>query len=99
MGWNWDWGFGGMHFFWWLFWVISIVVFFSFAMPVRRVRYAEFRSTPLDVLRKRYAAGELTTAEFDERRDRLLADDRGLVPPAMPRLNPTAPKATQHSAH
>jgi len=66
------WGFGGMHYFWWMFWVISLFMFFSLAIPVRRGRYYSLlRETPLDLLHRRYAAGELTTAEFDERRERL----------------------------
>lgn len=70
-------GFGGMHFFWWLFWIVSIAMFFSFVVPVPRRRYSQFRDTPLDLLRRRYASGELTTAEFDERRERLVADGPG----------------------
>ena len=70
----WGWGFWGMSVFWWLFWVIAIVVFFSLLAPVPRARLRDRHETPLDVLQRRYAAGELTTAEYDERRTRLLAD-------------------------
>ncbi len=70
----WGWGFWGMSVFWWLFWVIAIVVFFSLLAPVPRARLRDRHETPLDVLQRRYAAGELTTAEYDERRARLLAD-------------------------
>lgn len=83
------WGFGGMHFFWWLFWVACIVMFFSYAVPVPRRRYAQLRETPLDLLNRRYAAGELTTAEYDERRERLSADLPGQ---AARSIAPTGPK-------
>lgn len=90
------WGFGGMHVFWWLFWIATVVLFFSFAVPVPRRRYAQFRETPLDVLRRRYAAGEITTAEYDERRERL-ADGTGQDP--GPRLRPQPPGAQQSAEH
>ena len=96
----WGMGFGGMHVFWWLFWVISIAVFFSFVVPVPRRRYSQFRDTPLDVLRRRYAAGELTTSEFDERRERLVADGAGQDSgrPLRPELPGSAPPA-EHRPH
>jgi putative membrane protein len=78
------WGFGGMHLVWWCFWVIAIAVFFSMAVPVRRGRYYQLRETPLDVLRRRYAAGELTTAEFEERSARLIANGSDARPPNRP---------------
>jgi putative membrane protein len=73
----WGWGFWGMNIVWWLFWIVAIAVFFSLATPVPRSRWRERRETPLDVLQRRYAAGELTTAEYDERRARLLGDGVG----------------------
>lgn len=90
------WGFGGMHMFWWLFWIAAVVLFFSFAVPVPRRRYAQLRETPLDVLRRRYAAGELTTAEYDERRERL-ADGAGQDsrPPLRPQPPGAQPSAEQ----
>ena len=79
------WGFGGMHYVWWMFWVGSIFLFFSLATPVRRGRYSSLvRETPLDILHRRYAAGELTTAEFDERRERL-SSPVGAARPLAPR--------------
>jgi putative membrane protein len=64
------WWFFGMHLFWWLFWVLVIVLFFVLLRPVPRSR-AETRETPLELLQRRYAAGEITTEEYEERKSRL----------------------------
>jgi putative membrane protein len=65
------WGFWGMHFFWWLFWIALIVVFFALIEPVPRGRR---RETPLEILQRRYAAGEITEKEYEERKARLEHD-------------------------
>lgn len=62
------WGFWGMHFFWWLFWIAVIGALFSLFTPVPRGRH---RETPLEVLRRRYAAGEISSEEYDERKKKL----------------------------
>lgn len=66
-----SWGFWGMHLFWWLFWIVLFVGFFSLATPVPRRRV---RETPLGVLQRRYAAGEISTEEYEERKTRLIKD-------------------------
>ena len=71
------WSFGGMHFFWWMFWVLLMVAFFSTMRPVSRGR-VRFYEHPLSVLQRRYAAGELTTQEYEERRVRIENDAREL---------------------
>lgn len=58
----------GMHVFWWLFWIVAIVVLFSPITPVSRGRR---RETPLEILQRRYAAGEIDTAEYEERKAKL----------------------------
>ena len=63
--------FWGMHMFWWLFWVLLIVSFFGVATPVPRSRA---KLTPLDILQRRYAAGEVSTAEYEERKEKLTRD-------------------------
>lgn len=65
------WGFFGMHVFWWLFWIVLILAFFSLLTPVPRHRA---RETPLQVLQRRYAAGEISTQEYEERKARLERD-------------------------
>lgn len=64
-----EWGFWGMHVFWWLFWVAVIVVLFLPITPVSRGRR---RETPLEVLQRRYAAGEVSTKEYEERKAKLI---------------------------
>jgi putative membrane protein len=49
------------------------MVFFSFMTPVRRTTYREMQS-PLQLLKRRYAAGEINSEEYEERRARLLRD-------------------------
>ena len=77
-------GLFGMHMFWWFFWVILLVSFFSFSMPVSRKKARLSRLTPLDILQRRYAAGELATEDYEERKARLERD----APPITPAENP-----------
>ncbi|OFZ67816.1 MAG: hypothetical protein A2V79_03280 [Betaproteobacteria bacterium RBG_16_56_24] len=63
-----EWGFWGMHVFWWLFWIAVIVLMFAPFTPVSRRRR---RETPLELLQRRYAAGEISTEEYEERKAKL----------------------------
>lgn len=65
-GWFW-----GMHIFWWLFWALLIVLFFTLATPVPKHRV---RETPLEILQRRYAAGEISSEEYEERKAKLERD-------------------------
>ena len=65
-GWFW-----GMHLFWWLFWFLIIASFFSLLTPVPRKKV---RETPLQVLQRRYAAGEISSQDYEERKQRLERD-------------------------
>lgn len=65
-GWFW-----GMHLLWWLFWFLFIAAFFTLLTPVPRHKV---RETPLQMLRRRYAAGEVSTQEYEERKERLERD-------------------------
>jgi putative membrane protein len=60
------WSFWGMHLFWWLFWALMVVLFFTAIAPASRSR-ARFEDDPDTILRRRYARGELSTAEYEER--------------------------------
>jgi putative membrane protein len=68
------WGFFGMHALWWLFWIILLVSFFSLLTPVPRDEARRRRQTPLEILQRRYAAGEISTQEYDERKAKLELD-------------------------
>jgi putative membrane protein len=69
-----QWQFFGMHFFWWMFWIVLVIIFFGWATPVPRRRVRLYREDPLGILRRRYAAGEITTEEYEERRARIQKD-------------------------
>ena len=66
---NWMWG---MHWLWWIVWIAigALVVFL-----ILRGRSAGGRppsgESPLEILERRYAAGEITTEEFEDRKKRL----------------------------
>ena len=64
----------GMHWFWWLFWIALIAAAwwaFSRRPPASPNTTA---TTPLDRLQRRYADGEITTEEYEERKAVLLRD-------------------------
>jgi len=63
----------GMHGYWWVFWFFLWIVMLSFWMPVRRTTYRQMQS-PLQLLQRRYAAGEINSEEYEERRTKLLRD-------------------------
>lgn len=63
-----DGSFWGMHIFWWVFWFLIIGLFLSPLTPLPRGKLPE---TPLQILQRRYAANELSTPEYDERKQRL----------------------------
>ena len=67
--------FWGMHFFWWLFWVAAVVLLLS---PMTPVSPGRRRETPLQVLQRRYAAGEVSTVEYEERKTVLERDTQPL---------------------
>ena len=58
---------GGMHGWWWLFWllVIGALIFSAWGRPGRRGDHP--RETPHEVLRKRLASGEVTPQQYEER--------------------------------
>ena len=58
--------FGGMHFFWWIFWIIIVIWIFvtPYNLPGQRTK----TETPLEILKKRFAKGEITKEEFDEKK-------------------------------
>lgn len=56
----------GMHFFWWIFWIILLI--WIFATPYRIPGLQTKNETPLDILKKRFAKGEITKEEFEEKK-------------------------------
>ena len=68
-------GFWGMHLFWWLFWIVAIVVLFT---PITPVSVNRRRETPLELLQRRYAAGEVTSEAYEERKAKLERDTKSV---------------------
>ncbi len=58
--------FGGMHLIWWFLWIIMLVWIFAtpWNIPGQRTR----KDTPLDILKKRFAAGEISKEEYEEKK-------------------------------
>ncbi len=61
---NWD--FWGMHLLWWIIWIILLIWIFvtPWDIPGQRTK----KDTPLDILKKRFASGELTKEEYEEKK-------------------------------
>lgn len=68
---NWHSGwFLGMHLAWWVFWIVVAGAIWA-AVTRSGTPPAPRAESPLEVLRRRYAEGALTTAEYEERRAKL----------------------------
>lgn len=61
---------GGMHWFWWVFWVIFVIVL-VWAVTRSSSPPPPHQETPLEILKRRYAEGEISTEEFERRKSRL----------------------------
>jgi putative membrane protein len=59
-----------------------MVLFFSSLTPVPRSTMQLYRGDPLRLLQQRYAAGEITTQEYLERKTRLERDLRSSSKPS-----------------
>jgi len=58
---NYHWG---MHLTWWIIWFIFIV--WIFATPYKIPGQRHKKDTPLDILKKRFASGQITKEEYLE---------------------------------
>lgn len=65
----------GMHAFWWIVWIVVIAVFVMLLVRAPGRREDDARTTrtaprerSLEILRRRYAAGEISTSEYEERK-------------------------------
>lgn len=56
----------GMHLFWWIIWMV--LIFWIFAIPYDVPGQRKGKDSPLDILKKRYASGSISTEEFEERK-------------------------------
>jgi putative membrane protein len=65
--------FGGMHIIWWIVWLVLLVwIFFvPFDLPYRKQK----EEKPLDILKKRFAKGEISKEKFEESKKLLNSDN------------------------
>jgi putative membrane protein len=70
------WTFFGMHFFWWLAWIALIIAFISTMASASRRTVRLRHDESFGILQRRYAAGEITTQEYEERKRVIERDSR-----------------------
>lgn len=58
--------FGGMHFIWWIIWVIVLI--WIFAVPYKIPGQKHKKDSPLDILKARLALGEINEEEFQAKK-------------------------------
>jgi len=67
-----NYSYGGMHLLWWIVWLV--LLFWIFALPYNIPGQRMRRDSPLDILQKRFANGEITTDEYQEKKKILEKD-------------------------
>jgi putative membrane protein len=68
-------GFWGMDIIWWVIWMVMI--FWIFATPYDIPGQRRRKDSPLDILQKRFASGQITNEEYQESKKILTADLAG----------------------
>ena len=64
--------FGGMNFIWWFIWIILFLWIFAIPFNIPGQRFK--KDSPLDVLQKQFASGQITKDEYQERKKVLLSN-------------------------
>ncbi|MBC9795783.1 SHOCT domain-containing protein [Sinomicrobium weinanense] len=64
---NWTWHIWGIHGLWWIFWVILIVgAAWLIYLKSTGNNTGGSKDSPLEILKKRYAKGEISKEEYEE---------------------------------
>ena len=68
--------YGGMNLIWWFVWMAMLVWIFAipYDIPFQRRR----KSSPLDILQRRFASGEISKQEYDQKKQIIEQDLSGL---------------------
>ena len=59
----------GMHLVWWFVWVL--LLFWIFAIPYNIPGQRRRKDSPLEILRRRFASGQITLEEYQEKKKML----------------------------
>ena len=64
---------GGMHLIWWIIWLVFFVwiFFIPYDIPFQKAKNED----PLQILKKRFAKGEITKDEYEDSKKTLEADN------------------------
>ena len=65
---NYNGNYFGMHFIWWFFWIVVIIVVYYL---ISRNTKTTSKETALEILKKRFAKGEITKEEFEKSKNTL----------------------------
>ncbi|MBK5245597.1 MAG: SHOCT domain-containing protein [Eubacteriaceae bacterium] len=68
-----DGSFGGMHLIWWIIWIIFLA--WIFFVPADIPYQKSKKENPLEILKKRFAKGEISKEEFEESKKILNSDN------------------------
>ena len=68
-----DGSFGGMHLIWWFIWIAFLI--WVFLIPTDRAYKKTRKEKPLDILRNRFARGEISKEEFEKSKKILNANN------------------------
>jgi putative membrane protein len=65
--------FGGMHLVWWIIWIILLIWIFLIPndIPYQKTK----KEDPLNILKKRFAKGEINKEEYEESKKILKSDN------------------------